>query len=65
MKTKMSIYRSSTITTDFPVRCHALSSIDNQYLMLNSDLVLGLDCLFKVCHTKQNDKNISTCLTDF
>lgn len=62
-------YCSSTVTTHSSVWGHTLSSIDNQYLVLNGNLILSLYCMFQISHArkKQGQENINVSLnfTDY
>lgn len=51
MKGPLDTYRPSTVGAHSPICRHTFSSIDHQHLVLNSNLVFGMNGMLQVCHT--------------
>lgn len=49
-------HRAGAVAAHTPLRHHALASIDNEDLVLNCDLVFGLDGMFELQHAETRGK---------
>lgn len=53
---RMVTHRPSAVAAHAPLCHHTFSSIDHQHLMLDGNLIFGLNGMFKVQNTKKTTK---------